>query len=36
MTGNWQIIKRLRVALQVALLLLLMDILAWSLAIIGI
>ncbi len=33
MAGNWQIIQRLRVALQVALLLLLLDILAWFLAI---
>jgi hypothetical protein len=34
MAANWQIIQRLRVALQVALLLLLLDILAWFLAII--
>jgi hypothetical protein len=33
MAGNWQIIRRLRVALQVGLLFLLMDILAWFLAI---
>jgi hypothetical protein len=35
MAGNWQIIQRLRVALQVALILLLMNILAWFLAIGG-
>jgi hypothetical protein len=33
MADNWQIIKRLRVALQVALLFLLLDILAWFVAI---
>ncbi|MER9304944.1 hypothetical protein [Mesorhizobium sp. M0496] len=36
MAGNWRIIQRLRVALQIALLLLLLDILAWLLAIAGI
>jgi hypothetical protein len=35
MAGNWRIIQRLRVALQVALLLLLLDILAWFLSIAG-
>lgn len=34
--GNWRIIQRLRVALQIALLFLLLDILAWLLAIAGI
>jgi hypothetical protein len=33
MTGNWRIIQRLRVALQLALLFLLMNILAWLLSI---
>ncbi|RUZ80665.1 hypothetical protein EN943_03365 [Mesorhizobium sp. M7A.F.Ca.US.006.01.1.1] len=33
MAGNWRIIQRLRKALQVALLFLLLDILAWLLAI---
>ncbi|RUY79133.1 hypothetical protein EN969_31890 [Mesorhizobium sp. M7A.F.Ca.CA.003.01.2.1] len=36
MAGNWRIIQRLRVALQIALLFLLLDILAWLLAIAGV
>ncbi|MES0200831.1 hypothetical protein [Mesorhizobium sp. M0011] len=36
MAGNWRIIQRLRVALQIALLFLLLDNLAWLLAIAGI
>lgn len=36
MAGNWRIIQRLRLALQIALLLLLLDILAWLFAIAGI
>jgi hypothetical protein len=35
MTANWRIIQRLRAALQIALILLLLDILAWLLAIAG-
>jgi hypothetical protein len=35
MAGNWQIIQRLRVALQVALLFLLLSMLAWFLAIVS-
>lgn len=35
MADNWRIIRRLRVALQIALLFLLLDILAWFLAIAG-
>lgn len=35
MAGNWRIVQRLRIALQVALILLLMDILAWFLAIVN-
>ncbi|WP_245437084.1 hypothetical protein [Mesorhizobium helmanticense] len=36
MASNWRIIQRLRVALQIALLFLLFDILAWLLAIAGV
>lgn len=36
MVSNWRIIQRLRVALQIALVLLLFDILAWLFAIAGI
>ncbi|MDX8514281.1 hypothetical protein [Mesorhizobium captivum] len=36
MAGNWRIIQRLRMALQIALLFLLLDILAWLLAIAGV
>lgn len=36
MAGNWRIIQRLRLALQIALVFLLLDILAWLLAIAGI
>lgn len=36
MVGNWRIIQRLRLALQIALLFLLLDILAWLLAIAGV
>ncbi|RUX22188.1 hypothetical protein EOA23_24455 [Mesorhizobium sp. M2A.F.Ca.ET.042.01.1.1] len=36
MAGNWRIIQRLRLALQIALLFLLLDILAWLLAIAGV
>ncbi|WP_224543492.1 hypothetical protein [Mesorhizobium sp. CA16] len=36
MAANWRIIQRLRVALQIALLFLLLDILAWLLAIAGV
>jgi hypothetical protein len=36
MAGNWRIIQRLRVALQIALILLLLDILAWLFAIAGV
>ncbi|MDG4881137.1 hypothetical protein [Mesorhizobium sp. WSM4884] len=35
MASNWRTIQRLRVALQVALIFLLLDILAWLLAIAG-
>lgn len=35
MSDNWRIIRRLRLALQLALILLLLDILAWFLAIAG-
>ena len=35
MADNWRIIQRLRIALQLALILLLLDILAWFLAIAG-
>ncbi|RUU00686.1 hypothetical protein EOD23_22920 [Mesorhizobium sp. USDA-HM6] len=36
MADNWRIIQRLRMALQIALLFLLLDILAWLLAIAGV
>ncbi|WFP75789.1 hypothetical protein [Mesorhizobium sp. WSM4906] len=36
MASNWRIIQRLRVALQIALFFLLLDILAWLLAIAGV
>jgi hypothetical protein len=36
MTNNWRIIQRLRVALQLALVLLLLNLLAWLLAIAGV
>jgi len=36
MAGNWRIIQRLRMALQIALLFLLLNILAWLLAIAGV
>jgi hypothetical protein len=36
MTANWRIIQRLRVALQVALVFLLLNILAWLFAIVGV
>lgn len=36
MAGNWRIIQRLRVALQIALFLLLFDILAWLFAVAGV
>ncbi len=36
MAGNWRIIQRLRMALQIALLCLLLNILAWLLAIAGV
>jgi hypothetical protein len=36
MADNWRIIQRLRVALQMALLFLLLNILAWFLAIVGV
>jgi hypothetical protein len=36
MTNNWRIIQRLRVALQIALVLLLLNLLAWLFAIAGV
>lgn len=36
MAGNWRVIQRLRVALQLSLVLLVLEILAWLLAIAGV